>query len=83
MRFRLMFIVALLVLLTLFSANLLEKGVSTSKFSQTFPAVVCAPTGAGLNGQVSTGSRNTPSRKIARNSTVFVPVHKSMGQLHN
>lgn len=77
MRFRLMFIVALLVSLTLFSANLLKKGVSTSKFSQTFPAVVCAPTGAGLNGQVSTGSRNTPSRKIARNSTVFVPVKSS------
>lgn len=77
MRVRLMALVAVLISITLVSANLLEKKVSANKFSQTFPAVVCPPTGAGLNGQVSTGSRNTPSRKIVRNSSVFVPVKSS------
>ena len=77
MRFRLMALIFLLSAATLVSANLLEKKASINKFSQTFPAAVCPPTEAGLNGQVSTGSRNTLSRKVIRNSTVLVPVKSS------
>jgi len=77
MRFRLMALIFLISSATLVSANLFEKKASINKFSQTFPAAVCPPTGAGLNGQVSTGSRNTLSRKVIRNSSVLVPVKSS------
>lgn len=57
--------------------NFLTTAVSAKKYSESYPAVACPPTGSGLSSQVSTGSTSTPYRKISGKVTGFAPVKNS------
>jgi hypothetical protein len=50
---------------------------SGKKYSENYPAVVCPPTGAGINSQVSTGSTSTLYRKIMGKLQPLAPVKNS------
>jgi hypothetical protein len=50
---------------------------SAKKYSESYPAVTCPPTGNGLSAQVSTASTSTPYRKIAGKAAQFSPVKNS------
>jgi hypothetical protein len=69
-------VIGLIVTLTL--GNFLTTVVNTKRYSESYPAVTCPPTGSGLSTQVSTGSTSTPYRKIAGKVTGFTPVNNSL-----
>jgi hypothetical protein len=69
-------VIGLIATLTL--GNFLTTVVSTKKYSESYPAVTCPPTGVGLSSQVSTGSTSTPYRKIVGKVMGFAPVKNSL-----
>lgn len=62
---------------TIVLSNFLTATVSAEKYSESYPAVTCPPTASGLSAQVSTGSKNTPYRKIVGKVGALTPVKSS------
>lgn len=77
MNFRRTSVVVLGLVVTLVLGHFLTAVVSAKKYSESYPAVACPPTGSGLSSQVSTGSTSTPYRKIAGKVGGLVPVKNS------
>lgn len=74
MKIRRLIIVALSLIITLATSNLLTSRVGSQGFSQSYPAVVCPPTDSALASVVSTASTTTPFRIIQKKSTVLSPI---------
>jgi hypothetical protein len=54
--------------------GLLSVAVTTKSYSESYPAVVCPPTLAGLNSQVSLSSKKTPFQRLQNRTTKTAPV---------
>lgn len=53
---------------------LLSVAVTTKSYSETYPAVVCPPTIAGLSSQISLASKKTPFQRLQNRTTKTEPV---------
>jgi hypothetical protein len=74
MRIRRLIFFAALVLVTGLVSNLLASNVSTTRFSESYPAAVCPPTEASVSSKVSVPSKKTLFRKVTGKSKNFVPI---------
>ena len=54
--------------------GLLSVAVTTKSYSESYPAVVCPPTLAGLNSQISLSSKKTPFQRLQNRTTKTEPV---------
>lgn len=54
--------------------GLLSVTVTTKSFSESYPAVVCPPTIAGLNSQISLASKKTQFQRLQNRTTKTAPV---------
>jgi hypothetical protein len=54
--------------------GLLSATVTTKSYSESYPAVVCPPTIAGLNSQISLASKKTPFQRLQNRTTNTAPV---------
>jgi hypothetical protein len=77
MNFRRASVVALAMIAVLVLGNVFTTTSTVRKYSESYPAVACPPTGSGLSSQVSTASTSTPYRKIAGKLVGFTPVKDS------
>ncbi|MEI6811720.1 MAG: DUF5719 family protein [Actinomycetes bacterium] len=75
----LLFLASLCTVLVL--GNLFASGVSGKKFSESFPASACPPTGVGMSSLVSTASGNTPFRNVAGKISSFKKIKSSRYQI--
>lgn len=55
-------------------ASVLNVAVTTKTFSESYPAVVCPPTLAGLNSQISLSSKKTPFQRLQNRTVKTTPV---------
>ncbi len=62
------------VSVTLLVSNYVNTGSASLKFSQRYPAVVCPPSDAHVNAQVSIFAKNIPFRKIVGKSATLSPI---------
>jgi hypothetical protein len=53
---------------------LLSVAVTTKSYSESYPAVVCPPTLAGLTSQISLASKKTPFQRLQNRTTKTAPV---------
>jgi hypothetical protein len=54
--------------------GLLSVAVTSKSFSESYPAVVCPPTLAGLTSQISLASKKTPFQRLQNRTTKTAPV---------
>ena len=54
--------------------GLLSVAVTTKSYSESYPAVVCPPTIAGLSSQISLASKKTPFQRLQNRTTKTSPV---------
>ena len=54
--------------------GLLSVAVTTKSYSESYPAVVCPPTIAGLSSQISLASKKTPFQRLQNRTTKTAPV---------
>jgi len=54
--------------------GLLSVAVTTKSYSESYPAVVCPPTIAGLSSQISLASKKTPFQRLQNRTTKTEPV---------
>ena len=54
--------------------GLLSVTVTTKSYSESYPAVVCPPTIAGLNSQISLASKKTQFQRLQNRTTKTAPV---------
>ena len=66
------FLAALLAAVSV--ASLLSVAVSKKSYSESYPAVVCPPTLAGLSSQISLSSKKTPFQRLQNRTTRTAPV---------
>jgi len=67
-------IIVAIISTTLLVSNVLNSAVVPSKYIESFPSVVCPPTGDGLRTAVSLQSTKTPFKLIGNTSTNFKEV---------
>ncbi|HEX7405969.1 MAG TPA: DUF5719 family protein [Candidatus Nanopelagicaceae bacterium] len=77
MNFRRAGVLVIVLTATLVLGQFATKVTGTKKYSESFPAVACPPTGSGLTSQVSTGSTSTPYRKLTGKVLGLAPVKNS------
>ena len=66
------FLAALLAAVSV--ASLLTVAVTKKSYSESYPAVVCPPTLAGLGSQISLSSKKTPFQRLQNRTTKTAPV---------
>ena len=66
------FLAALLAAVSV--ASLLSVAVTKKSYSESYPAVVCPPTLAGLSSQISLSSKKTPFQRLQNRTTKTAPV---------
>ena len=66
------FLAALLAAISV--ASILNVAVTKKSYSESFPAVVCPPTLAGLGSQISLSSKKTPFQRLQNRTTKTAPV---------
>jgi len=54
--------------------GLLSVAVTSKSYSESYPAVVCPPTLAGLTSQISLASKKTPFQRLQNRTTKTAPV---------
>lgn len=64
-------VLAIAVTAVLFVSNILNFTVSTSRFNESYPAVVCPPNTTGLSTAISLSSPKTLARKTGTTSMKF------------
>lgn len=78
MRLRRLLIFAVILIVTGGVSNLLTAEISTTRYSESYPATVCPPTESNITANVSVPSKTTLFRKVTGKSMNFVPIKTTL-----